>query len=116
MSKIGIFWVYKNTVIGKVRKLEDGEESVIGLIDSPDSHIALWEHHQCFLEQFSELHGTEYQDVPRGRVIYSTKDKKTIIYLDKALHTEQTKKIISDFFELRTANVSWKADKHYMTE
>ena len=60
MSKIGIFWVYKDTVIGKARELEDGEENVPGLIDSPDSHVDLWEHHQCFLAQFPELAGTEY--------------------------------------------------------
>ncbi len=116
MSKIGIFWVYKDTVIGKACEQEAGEENVPGWIDSPDSHIGLWERHQCFLAQFSELQGTEYQDVPRGRVIYSTKDKKTIIYLDKVLHTEQTKKIITDFFELRKTNILWKADKHYRTE
>ena len=115
MSKVGIFWVYKNTVIGKARELQDGEENVPGLIDSPDSHVDLWERQQCFLAQFSELLGTEYQDVPRGRVIYSTKDKKTIIYMDKVLHTVKIKKIISNFFELKNTDILWKTDKHYTT-
>jgi hypothetical protein len=113
--KIGIFWVYKNTVIGNTCELEEGQENVPGLIDSSDSHVDLWERRQCFLPQFPELLGTEYQDVPRGRVVYSTKDKKTIIYMDKVLHTEKIKKIVSNFFELKNTDISWKTDKHYTT-
>ncbi len=116
MSKVGIFWVYKNTVIGKTRELDDGEENVPGLIDSPDNHVDLWERNPYFFIPFPELVGTEYQDVPRGRVIHSTKDKKTIIYMDKVLHTEQTKQIISDFFQLSNTDILWKTDKHYTTE
>ena len=35
--------------------------------------------------------------------------------MDKTLHNEQTKKIISDFFELKITNAFWKIDKHYTT-
>ncbi|MBP7529691.1 MAG: hypothetical protein KA801_17350 [Syntrophorhabdaceae bacterium] len=43
MTKIGIFWVYKNTVIGKAVDLPDGVENFPGIIDSPDSHVDYWE-------------------------------------------------------------------------
>ena len=43
MAKIGIFWVYKNQVIGKACDLSQGDENIPGLLDSPDNHIDLWE-------------------------------------------------------------------------
>lgn len=114
--KIGIFWVYKNLVIGKTCELEDGQENVPGLIDSPDSHIELWEQNLGFTIPFPELNGSEYQNVPRGRVIYSTTTKKVIIYMDKVLHTKGIRQIISDFFQLADSKVVWKTDDHYTTQ
>ena len=115
-SKVGIFWVYKNQVIGKACNLEEGQENVPGLIDSPDSHIELWEHDPGFTIPFPEFKGSEYQDVPRGRVIYSAKTKKVIVYMDKALHTKRTREIISKFFQLGGTEVVWKTDIHYTTQ
>ncbi|MCK5782841.1 MAG: hypothetical protein KAH06_00200 [Desulfobacterales bacterium] len=114
--KIGIFWVYKNRVIGKARELKDGQENVPGLIDSPDSHIELWEQDLGFVIPFPELKGSEYQDVPRGRVIYSTKTKKVTVYMDKVLHTNGIREIISEFFQMGGSGVVWKTDIHYTTQ
>ena len=116
MAKIGIFWIYKNKIIGKARKLDEGQENVPGLIDSPDSHIDLWEHNPSFIIPFPELKASEYQDVPRGRVIYSTKINKVIVYMDEVLHSEETQKTISDFFQLNDSDIVWKTDIHYTTE
>ncbi|MCK5681239.1 hypothetical protein KAI46_10570 [bacterium] len=115
-AKIGIFWVFKNRVIGKVCELEDGQENVPGLIDSPDSHIELWEQDPGFVIPFPELKGSEYQNVPRGRVIYSIKTKKVTVYMDKVLHTNGTREIISVFFQLVGTDVAWKTDDHYTTQ
>ena len=115
-AKIGIFWVYKNQVIGKACELEDGQENVPGLIDSPDSHIELWEQDSGFVIPFAELKGSEYQNIPRGRVIYSTKTKKVTVYMDKVLHTNGTREIISKFFQLGCTDVAWKTDIHYTTQ
>ena len=43
MAKIGIFWVYKNQMLGKACALSQEHENVPGLIDSTDNHIDLWE-------------------------------------------------------------------------
>jgi len=115
MTKIGIFWVYKNTLIGRACNSDDGRKNVPGLIDSLYSHIDLWEKEHCFLPEFPELLETEYQEAPRGRAIYSSKDNKTIIYMDKTLHTDKTKKIVLGFFELKSKDVLWKTDSHYKT-
>lgn len=116
MAKIGIFWVYKKRVIGKHRELREGNENVPGLIDSPDAHVDLWEKDKIYIGQFPELRGTEYQTIPRGRILYSTKSKKMIVYMDKTLHSSDTKKVIADFFDLNYVKIAWKTDGHYTTE
>lgn len=116
MAKIGIFWIYKNQIIGKARQLGEGQENIPGMIDSPDSHIDLWENDSSFIVPFPELKGSEYQEVPRGRVIYSTKSNKAVVYMDKLLHSKGTKQIVSDFFQLKDVDVVWKTDPHYTTE
>jgi len=116
MTKIGIFWFYGNTVIGRARELSDGEENTTGLLDSPDSHIDLWENDPTFIIPFIELRDEEYQKTPRGRVIYSTQEQQTIVYMDKSLHTSKIKNTISTFFQLDKKHTSWKMDAHYTTD
>ena len=116
MAKIGIFWVYKNQVIGKARDLGEGQETVPGIIDSPDSHIDLWEFDASFVVPFPELKGSEYQDIPRGRVLYATKASKAIVYMDKVLHTQATRNLVADFFQLKNGEIIWKIDDHYTTQ
>ena len=102
MVKIGIFWVYKNTVIGKALDLYEGHENIPGLIDSPDSHIDLWENNSSFVLPFTELRGSEYQEIPRGRVMYSSKDNASLVYMDKVLHLDgytTESQIIYDYFD-----------------
>ena len=44
MAKIGIFWIYKNKIIGKAHELDEGQENIPGMIDSSDSHSRRYEH------------------------------------------------------------------------
>ena len=115
MAKIGIFWVYKNRVLGKACALSQGHENVPGLIDSTYNHIDLWENDKHWKNPFQELMGTEYQCIPRGRVIYSINPQKAIIYMDKQLHSKQIKQLIQIFFQLNTTPVVWAVDEHYTT-
>lgn len=120
MANIGIFWIYNknshNHVIGKSIDLSEGDENVPGLIDSPDDHINVWENDKSWQNPFYELVGTEYQTIPRGRVIYSTKSQKAIVYMDKQLHEKSIKNLIKDFFHLNTTPIVWSVDDHYTTE
>ncbi len=113
--KIGIFWVYKDTVIGKAIKLEEGQKNTLGIIDSHDNHIDFWEDNPNFLNPFPELRGSEYHIVPRGRVLYSKEEKKVIVYMDKVLFNEKIKRVIVEFFLLENVEILWKTDFHYTT-
>ncbi len=116
MPKIGIFWIYRDTIVGKARNLEECHENISGLLDSPDEHSHLWESIPGFTILFPELSNVEYQEVPRGRVIYSTEKNQTIVYMDKLLHSKEKKRIIIDFFQLQQNSTIWKTDLHYTTD
>jgi len=111
MPQLGIFWVYQERVFGRARALADGEESQPGLLDSPDNHVSLWE--DALKPVPAHL---EYTDVPRGRVVFSTKDQRAIIYLDASLSREAVRKRILAFFDLANTPVTWREDPHYTTD
>ena len=116
MAKIGIFWVYRDTVIGKAIDSIEGDEFIAGRIDSPNTHIKLWEEDPGFINPFSELRGSDYQTVPRGRVLFSPVQNLHIIFMDKVLFNKSTKQKIRSFFEIDNTKVSWNTDPHYTTE
>lgn len=113
MAKIGIFWVHHDTVIGKAVEIKAGEESVPGIVDSPDDHITLWEKTPGFLTLYPALIGMEYQTVPRGRILYNRTKKKTVVYMDRCLFRSDIKSKISHFFRLKDAETVWRSDPHY---
>ncbi|MGB0580685.1 MAG: hypothetical protein ACPGVU_13360 [Limisphaerales bacterium] len=113
MPQLGIFWVYQRQVFGRARALADGEESQPGLLDSPDDHVSLWE--DPTMQMPVPVH-LEYTDVPRGRVVFSTKDRRAIIYLDASLSDVAVRKRIRSFFDVTDIPVTWKEDPHYTTD
>jgi hypothetical protein len=115
MAKIGCFWVYKNKVIGRARTIGEGADCD-GRIDSPDTHRNLWEEDRTFKKP-SELADTEYQTVPRGRVVWFKKEKTAVVYMDrKLLDSSAVRKKVATFFGLAADEAEWKADLHYTTD
>lgn len=112
---IGIFWVYKEVVFGKTSDIASGNENVPGIIDSSATHTDYWDTDKEYRRLFPELCFKEYIEIPRGRVLYSTKESKAIIYMDKTLFLDSTKKLIQNFFHLQGHPVSWHTDLHYTT-
>jgi len=114
MTNIGVFWIYQDTVIGRAVNVDEGKEYIPGIVDGPDDHVTLWEKTPGFLNPFPELYQTEYQTIPRGRVLYDRAKKKSMVYMDKSLFLNDIKVKISIFFGLK--NVVWRSDPHYTTD
>ena len=112
---IGIFWVYDGVVFGTACDRASGDENVPGIIDSPATHTDFWDTDKEYRRLFPELCFKEYIEVPRGRVLYSTAENKTIVYMDKTLFSDATKKLIQKFFHLHNQPISWRTDLHYTT-
>lgn len=114
MAKIGVFWIFRGVIFGKAVRLDAGVEGVPGVVDSPDNHIDVWDLDRPWAARFPELSGVEYQDVPRGRVLYLVKGVH-LVYLDKSLMSAAGRLLISEFFEISTGKSQWRSDVHYTT-
>jgi hypothetical protein len=115
MPKIGVFWFYKQAIVGRAIEIEEGEESVPGIIDSADTHADLWDNDRSLLQDFPELRGTEYHKVPRGRALWLKDSETAKIYLDEVLFDPQIKAKVLQFFDLAESGVQWARDVHYTT-
>lgn len=115
MTKIGIFWVYGGEIFGKAVNVESGIEGVPGMIDCQDNHADVWEIERPWAKISQILAHSEYQDIPRGRVLFLSKQKQSLVYADKSLMNLETKLLISTFFEFNTIDAIWRKDDHYST-
>lgn len=116
MAAVGVFWIYKNQLFGKPSPLDNGVEGVPNLIDSPDNHADIWDTEQPGQKCFPELIHREYQDIPRGRVLFDKRRKKSIVYMDRTLMTATNRRRIAELFELTLEDVIWRKDSHYTTD
>jgi hypothetical protein len=69
---------------------------------------------QVLAEFRSVLPDSEYEEWPRGRVVYSTSDDRFIVYADQQIRNQP--KLRSDIqprFQLPTAAIAVKSDSHY---
>ncbi len=110
-GKVGIFWVFRGSLLAATWALKDGEEygdAVNGLSD----HVNYWPQ---FQKQNPELRKLEYQEVPRGRVLFSKAAQKFIVYMDKLLHEPKIKRAILKKFDLPVAQTRFLTDLHYTT-
>ncbi|GAA5009884.1 hypothetical protein GCM10023206_17270 [Acinetobacter puyangensis] len=111
--KIGIFWYSRNQVIGMAHTFDLSDTDSLGLIDSAYTHVDYWE---ILRQQFIDLKYIEYEEIPRGRVIFNVQQSKQIVYMDAKLFKTQIAKQIVDFFSLKFEDVTWKKDPHYYTK
>ena len=112
MMKIDIFWHYQNQIIGITHDFNLSDQDSLGLIDSAYVHVNYWEELQ---NQQVELRHIEYEEIPRGRVIYNSLSNKTIVYMDAKLFKKRNAQQIVIFFELHFDEVIWKKDPHYQS-
>jgi len=115
LPRIGIFWIYKEKVLGHASPVSAGEKSCLGLVDSPKNHTDVWDNDRTLFADFPELSGQEYFSIPRGRVLWNEAERHAIVYMDASLFSDRCKGLIVDFFDLDGCEVKWKKDMHYTT-
>lgn len=116
MALIGIFWVFNGSVFGDKTPIDKCSQSVTDLIDSDVTHVDSWERHGHFRTINPQLAYFEYQEVPRGRVLFQLRTQRFLVYLDKKLMNKVTKKAIADYFGFLPSQADWKSDAHYTTD
>jgi hypothetical protein len=102
--KVGIFWVNGPELIvfaDDVRKVRE----VAGFKDSDHNHYEDWSK--------LKLKG-DYTSIPRGRVLYSVRDDKYLVYIPTSLSRDRAtlSKIFREF-SLPTSKIKVSTDEHY---
>ena len=107
---IGIFWIYKFNIYAKsINKAQI--QSINGFVDSDFAHYLEWD--KISLKN-KELYLYEYEDIPRGRVVYNINESQFIVYCNENILKDTTsKKLIIKEFQLVNKNFVFKEDEHY---
>lgn len=110
--KIGIFWYWKNQVLGISHTFQDSDADSLGIIDSPYTHVDYWLEIQ---RKYNELRFLEYEEIPRGRTLFNLKTDTIIIYIDSKLLYKSKVEQIYRFFDVTADQAILKKDPHYKT-
>ena len=111
MSKdIGVFWIFGNKLFFETQKLED-IKSINGFKDSDLSHYQVWDK---IKNRHPKFYLYEYENIPRGRVVYNIEENQFIIYCNENILREGiSKKLILENFGLMDEKYIFKKDGHY---
>ena len=110
-QKVGIFWIYRNKIIGKTYTLSEAEK--YGDFLSPIlGHYEYWEEIQ---KQVPELYYEEYENIPRGRVVFDRiKNKFVLLSSKKIIRSKSAVTAIKAFFSIPdNTKLIKKSDFHY---
>ena len=112
-ENIGIFWCYNGIILAKKSLTLDVKVNSCGNRDTSFEHINEWETKRIYLPNFPELIGSEYQEIPRGRIIFSETSKTYTVFADKTCLNNRIKQAIKNEFNLNDCKVRFKSDPHY---
>jgi len=109
-KNIGIFWIFENKIFSETQKIND-IKTINGFKDSDLSHYQVW---NKIRNQHPKFYLYEYEDIPRGRVVYNVSKNKFVIYCNEnILQDEILKRLILEKFQLLNEKSVFQKDEHY---
>jgi len=123
---IGIFWLIQSAgtaVLFTQRSALEDAEAYGDCLTHPVGHYELWERLQAVpIHSFKKrrlpiaIRSTEYEQFPRGRIVYEKPSDTFVIYADAKLQTPELISSLTRAFHLEAqANVVVRSDSHYRT-
>jgi len=109
-SDVGAFYMVGDNLLSNSVKLSDGDE--YGGFINYSSHWDLW---KALCRSYPKLKNYEYDDFPRGRVVFDKTSRKSIIYLDKKLNNPQAVDKICKEYHLGSNYEVNDEDEHYQS-
>jgi len=107
--QVGIFWILSGGLLAFGAPYSEGEKYG-DFINTPAGHYETWEK----LRRASNKLPEDYTAYPRSRIVYSIKDQKFLVYINrKHLRDERITKLITEEFRLPVDQVVFKHDHHY---
>lgn len=114
IGEVGIFWIWYDQLIQNSVPWWDTKWFEIGreqIYDFPVDHYTYW---QRLKKHVPNLVFLEYDEVPRGRVIYNKTKKTFCVYGSKKdMKSKKVQSLIKDGFSLYGKKVVFKEDSHY---
>ena len=108
--KIGIFWYYRKKLLTYSQPVADVAEDC-GFIDVAMGHIDFWKTLQKLDPTLKDL---EYEEIPRGRVLFDAGKKRYKVYSSKKLIADPAfRKLVLRTFNLTVSETAFVSDLHY---
>jgi len=111
-GRIGIFWWWKGRLLAVTSSISDGE-STAGVVDSKLAHATAW---RLFQSRIRRLRKTEYDVVPRGRILFVKGSSLFRVLMDKRLFRPSVMAAIRRRFRLPKQKTTFQTDAHYTTD
>jgi hypothetical protein len=109
--EVGVFWLYKGNVLSFSQSLDEAEDFA-GYKTFGTGHDKVWLNYQRAGIVPRDL---DYDEIPRGRIVYSIKKREFILYADACIQkNKRAMSTIMKDFHLRAANTKVESDEHYI--
>lgn len=105
--KTGIFWFVRGEMIADRYDYALEEKKQSDFIDYPYSHFNMWD--KLSKNRFPYA---DFATYPRGRLLFDVKRGQYLLYLDRCITDEETKKLIQ-FYGLEKDSYILSRDEHY---
>jgi hypothetical protein len=110
VGEVGIFWLFRGEVLSDSIPWTLGEEYG-DFVNGHSDHCKFW---RSLRRHNPALVDYEYDQVPRGRVVYSKKDDKFFVYgSEDFVRDEEEKTLVVSEFHLPLGKMVFRADEHY---
>jgi len=116
---VGIFWRVQDVLVVERSSLQEAEHYGECLTHA-GGHYERWQAWQARGTRWllsrnipAPIATTEYDDWPRGRVVYEMAPKRFVIYADRRLQAAHIVDQLKQAFGLTSAEVIVKSDAHY---
>jgi len=121
---VGIFWMVPDAtgvLVADRTSLADAERYG-AFLTHPRGHYDVWSAWQGLGPAGLSRRGLpaaiawhEYEDCPRGRIVFNTEDGGFVIYADRSLQTPTAVDVVKARFGLTAARTVVRGDPHYRT-
>jgi hypothetical protein len=116
---VGIFWKIGHVLIIDHSTLDEAE-AYGDCLTHATGHYERWEGWQALgasrlrsLGYPDDIVTSEYDDWPRGRIVYQVPANRFVLYADRRLQTPEITAALTEAFRLEAQTVVIRSDAHY---
>lgn len=110
---VAIFWLYQDRVLGVLEDRAASEADSLGLLDCTAQHVSSWAEVVSAAGLSDALHGIEYDDILRGRILYDCRRGRHIAHSDLKALSKQARKQVLEWAGIANDRLLWRHDQYY---